>query len=75
MSGGGRIVIPARMRQALGLKPGDDVILELEGGQLRVMTRSEGVRRAQAILHKYLANVPSAAEELLAERRAEAARD
>ncbi len=74
MSDGGRIVIPAPMRAALGLKPGDDVTLELHDGQLRLMARSEGVRRARAMLAKY-ATGASMAEELIAERRSESNRD
>lgn len=74
MSEGGRIVIPAAFRRALNMKPGDDVILEFEDGELRVRTRAAGIRRAQEILGKYLTG-PSPVDELIAERRAEAARD
>jgi len=35
---GGRIVIPAEYRQALGLQVGDEVILRLEDGSLRIFT-------------------------------------
>lgn len=69
MSEGGRIVIPARMRAELGLEPGDDVVLELEDGSLRLASRARGVERAQQILGKYAAGGPSLSEELIAERR------
>jgi len=35
---GGRIVIPPEYRQALGLRIGDEVILRLEDGTLRLFT-------------------------------------
>ncbi len=34
---GGRIVIPAEYREALGIRPGDEVILRLEEGQARIL--------------------------------------
>jgi AbrB family looped-hinge helix DNA binding protein len=39
MTAGGRIVIPAAYREALGIKPGDDVVLQLESGEIRLYTR------------------------------------
>ena len=35
----GQVVIPAEMREALGLKPGDAVIVRLEGKSVRITTR------------------------------------
>ncbi|MGI8925525.1 MAG: AbrB/MazE/SpoVT family DNA-binding domain-containing protein [Tepidiformaceae bacterium] len=75
ISGGGRIVIPAEIRKALSLEVGDNVLLRVEGAELRIISRPEGIRRAQARLRKYLAGGPSPADELIAERRAEAARE
>jgi AbrB family looped-hinge helix DNA binding protein len=74
ISEGGRIVIPAAFRKALNVKPGDEVVLELEDGVVRVRTRAEGIRRAREILSKYLQG-PSPVDELIAEHRAEAARE
>ena len=68
---GGRIVIPARLRKALGLEPGDTVRVEMEGGYLRLETRRAGIQRARELLKPYL-GAPSLADELIAERRAEA---
>ena len=74
MSEGGRIVIPAAFRKALDVSPGDELILELVDGGVRIRTRTEGIRRAQAIAARYKTDV-SAVDELIAERRAEAARE
>jgi AbrB family looped-hinge helix DNA binding protein len=72
---GGRIVIPAAFRTALGLKTGDDVLLRLEDGELRIFTPHEAIRKAQELLRPYLPTDRSLADELIAERRAEAARE
>ena len=66
-------MIPARFRHALGLKPGDSVQIELEDGVLRLESRAARIKRAQALVAKY-ASGRSLADELIAERRAEAAR-
>ena len=44
---GGRLVIPAEYRRALGLKEGDEVILRLVDSELRITGRSAAVRKAQ----------------------------
>lgn len=75
ISEGGRIVIPADFRRRLGVSIGDDVIVRLEDCTLRVFTVREGIRQAQEILRPYLPKDRSLADELIAERRAEAARE
>lgn len=72
---GGRIVIPAAYRKALGLKTGDEVLLKLEGDSLRVYSRAEAIRRAQKIVRKYVPEGVSLVNELLRERRREAANE
>lgn len=69
---GGQVVIPAEYRRELGLAPGDEVIIRLEEGELRIMTRAEAVRRAQALVNRHVKRRCSLVEELSAERRAEA---
>ena len=70
---GGRIVIPASIRKELGLRTGDKLILECVDGELRLRSRLAGIRRAQALARKYVEGTPSMADELIRERRAEAA--
>ena len=38
MSQNGRIVIPAAFRKALGVDDGDDLVLRLQDGELRITT-------------------------------------
>jgi len=69
---GGRVVIPVEYRRALGLEIGDEVILRVEDGELRIMTRAEGVKRAQRNVRKYVKGKRSLVDELIADRRVEA---
>jgi len=73
LSEGGRLVIPAEFRRALGVRPGDEVILRLEEGELRVLTLERAIRRAQELVAHYVPKGVSLAAELLEERRMEAA--
>lgn len=68
---GGRIVIPAEYRQALGLQVGDEVILRLEGGELRIFTLNQAIKRAQELVSRSIPQERSLADELIAERRRE----
>jgi len=69
---GGRIVIPAEFRQALGMKIGDELILSLRDGELRIITWQQAVKRIQEIVRRYVPEGQSLADELIADRRLEA---
>jgi len=71
---GGRLVIPAAYRKALGLKPGDEVLLVLEDGEIRVVSTRQAIARAQTLLRRYIPKGRSLSEELIKERREEAIR-
>jgi AbrB family looped-hinge helix DNA binding protein len=72
----GRIVIPAECRAAAGLKPGDELLIEAIGeGELRLRTAEQAIREAQAIVAQYLPKGRDLVQELIDERRAEAARE
>ena len=72
MGAGGRVVIPAAYRKALGVRPGDDLVLVLEGAQVRLLTPSEAIRSAQALVRRHVPKGRRLSAELLAERRREA---
>jgi AbrB family looped-hinge helix DNA binding protein len=71
----GRVVIPAEYRKALGLSEGDDLLLRLEDGELRLSSRAAAIRRAQAIVRRRVPEGVSLSGELIEERRAEAERE
>ena len=76
ISPGGRVVIPAEFRKALGVGIGDDMVIELQGEELRLRSRQAAIKRVQAMVRKYLPDEGrSLADELIAERREEAARE
>lgn len=69
-------MIPAEFRRDLGLVPGAVVVIsETEEGDLRITTPAAGLRRARALVRPYVEPGVSLAEELLAERRREGARE
>lgn len=69
---GGRIVIPVEYRQALGLQVGDEVIVRMEDGEIRIFTLRQALKRAQEIVRRYIPEGRSLVDELIAERRREA---
>jgi AbrB family looped-hinge helix DNA binding protein len=71
----GRVVIPASYRKALGIKPGDEVILRMEDGELRITTMKLRLERAQRRIRQYVKPGVSLADELIAERREAAKRE
>ncbi len=72
---GGRILVPAAYRKALGLARGDTILIELCGEELRIRPARSALRRLQDKLKTYAAADGLVSEELIAERRAEAARE
>jgi AbrB family looped-hinge helix DNA binding protein len=72
---GGRIALPADIRRSLGLQNGDTVLFELNGEEVRIRPARFALRRAQERLRAFAPKEGLVSEALIAERRAEAARD
>ncbi len=70
----GRVLIPAEIREQLGLEPGGTLLMRVEGERLILWTPAAGWRMAQAIASQYAPD-RSMVDELIAERRAEAERE
>lgn len=70
---GGRLVVPAEHGKALGLTPGDEVILVLQEGELRVLTIRKAIQEAQALVRQYIPEGRMLSDEITEERRREAA--
>ena len=75
MSGGGRVVIPVEIRRALEIKDGDTVVWELRDGVAVLTTRLAQLRKAQEMMKQLIPGDVLLSDELIAERRAENARD
>jgi AbrB family looped-hinge helix DNA binding protein len=71
---GGRLVIPAKYRKALGMKPGNEVLLMLEDSGIRIVSKQQAIAQAQAEVRRYIPKGRSLSEELIMERREEASR-
>ena len=72
---GGRVVIPADMREAMGLKQGDALIAKLSGSELTLVTLMGMVNGLQAITNRRVPANVSLVDEFIAEKRADAARE
>ena len=73
----GRIVIPAEMRTAMMVKPGDTVTAEVVEGEFRIVSPAVALKRVQAFARRWRAENPdvNVVDELIAERREEARRE
>lgn len=75
LSANGRIVIPAAIREELGLAPGDTLLMDVEDGVLRIESYPARIRRIQREFAKYAKPGILASDELIADRREEARRE
>ena len=71
---GGRLVIPAAFRKATKLKDGEVVMLQMQGDVLQVRTLDDTLDAVQA-RYAQLLGPGSIVDELLEDRRREAAQD
>ena len=68
----GRFVIPAEMRAAMRIGSDSRVTARVVDGELRVIAPAVAIRRAQELVRSAIPADVSLADELIAERRAEA---
>lgn len=71
------VVFPADLARELGIEEGDSLVFEREGGGLVIKSYRQVVREVQAAFRAMLPldDTRSLVDELIAERRSEAARD
>jgi AbrB family looped-hinge helix DNA binding protein len=71
----GRVTIPAQMRQELGLQAGASVVAYIEDGRLILEDRAHLAARIQREATETRTGTGSVVDDLIAERRAAAARE
>jgi len=71
----GRIVIPAALRQQLGLEPGVTLFLDVKDDVLEIESLPARIRRIQREFAPFRKPGVLASDELIADRRAEARRE
>lgn len=71
----GRVVIPAAFREKIGLAEGDRLLAKLVDGEIHLLTKEVALRNARKILKEYVPKGVSLVDELIADRRREAAKE
>jgi AbrB family looped-hinge helix DNA binding protein len=71
----GRVLIPAAIRDAMKMKPGGHVAMYLDEDGLHLVTRHIASERLRREIATHVPEGVSLADELIADRRAEAARE
>ena len=74
-SEGGRVVVPAELRLKMGIDIGDVLVWRQDGKRLILSTKMAAIRRAQALMAPFSKPRQSSTDQLIAERRREAARE
>ncbi len=75
LNANGRIVIPSEIRKRMGLNPGDDVLMTLDDGVLKIESQLARIQRIQEELKPFAKSGLRASDELVAERREEAGQE
>ena len=75
VANGGRIVIPAEVRERLRLEVGTELLLTVEDEQATLMTAEAARRRACELVRRWIPSDVSLSRDLMAERKKEAARE
>ena len=71
----GRLVLPSALRKSVGLNPGDTVVIESDGDSLLVRSYEAVIRETQQFFAQFPAPGGSVVDELITDRRADAARE
>lgn len=71
----GRLVLPAEMRRQLGVDKGGQLIATMQDGVVRLTTVDQSLDEACALYRQYASEGPSVVDDLIEDRRAEAARE
>lgn len=72
---GGRFVLPSKLRKELQIKAGDEIVLRLENGSIRLVPLHQAVKIAQQTVKKYVPKGTSLVTDLIQTRKDEAAHE
>jgi len=75
ISKSGRIIVPAKLRKALEIQAGDEILLRLENGSIRLIPLRQAVALAQKTIRQYVPEGVSLVDALIQARREEVARE
>lgn len=75
MAAGGRIVIPAEVRQNLGVREGDELLLSVEEHGVRLTTYRDALLEARRLVAQFVKPGVSLVDELKREREDEVAKE
>ena len=75
MSENGRIVIPAAIRKAAGVRPRETLTVRVDEEGIHIQTRRQAIKRAQAVVRQITGGRTGLVEEFLRERREDAGRE
>lgn len=70
---GGRVQLPADVRRQLALTDGDTVMIEVVDGEIHLRPMRAAIHRIQELVRPYIIEGQSVVDELIADRRREAA--
>ena len=71
----GRMVIPSKVRQELGIESGGELVVTMENGRMQLFSKVSGRQAARQAVRKLVPTGASLADELSAERRNDASGD
>jgi AbrB family looped-hinge helix DNA binding protein len=71
---GGRVVLPAAVRERLSLEVGDEVVMNADGHAVTIMKPEDALRHARDLVRRYVPAGRRLSDELVVDRRREAKR-
>lgn len=72
---GGRITIPAQVRQECGFEIGDKLLVEFDNNSIRLTSIEAAVKEVQEMLKPFIPKGVSVVDELLEERQCESEKE
>ena len=68
LSRSGRIVVPVKLRKALEIQAGDEVVMRIENGSIRMIPLRQAVSLAQKTVQQYVPKGTSLVDALIQAR-------